>query len=237
MLDTVNLVCPVLRNPLLATVMPVFGYFGHVTIGTLIGLGLLGLGSFYKNSRIRLIGIVILIAVLAALGIAEAFKYIVQPSTQQLPLTYGLPSSQAAAAFALASTLSVAFPGFAPIFFALAILAGIARLYSRGQYFWNVLGGSALGLAIGLTLALKLVPRAEALDRYAVGFFGWLGTGALTLVALIFFYWSESNMAAHLIPNPAAQPAPAIKIDFGAPQARSALRYGWSADESWPRGQ
>ena len=186
MFDTVELVCPVLRNPFLATMMSVFGYFGRPAIGAVIGLGLLGLGYFYKDNRSRLAGIAILVAVFVAFGLAEALKRTVPISQPQLPSAYGLPSSQTSAAFALTSALSVTFPGLGPIFFGLAILTGAARLYTRAQFIWNVIGGAILGLATGLPIARKLIPHAKALSRYSVRLIGWYQSTPLVKIVLIY---------------------------------------------------
>ncbi len=238
MFDAVDLVCPVLRNPFLAMMMSLLEYFGRPPIGAMIGLGLLGLGYFYKDYRSRLAGIAIVIAVLVAFGLAEALKRTVQGSQPQLPAAYGLPSGETSAAFALASALSVTFPGLGPIFFGLAILTGIGRLYTRAQFFWNIIGGAILGLATGLPIAIKLIPRANALHRYSLGFIGWSAVSVLGLAVLAFFYSTENNIAAHLTANDSSlNPAAAAQFDFGSPQARSSLRYGWSGDESWSGGK
>jgi hypothetical protein len=218
--------------------MSFFEHVGHPAVGAVIGLGLLGLGYFYKENRSWLAGLAVLLAVFAAWGIAEALHHTVRLRGPVLPTSLGLPSSQTSAAFALASTLSVAFPGFGPIFFALAVLAGIARLYARAQYIWSVIGGAALGLATGLPVALKLIPRTKTIDRYAVGFVAWSGAFVFAIAALVFFYSIENKLAAHLSANNSPSIAEVgARFDFGTPQARSSLRYGWSGDESWSGGK
>jgi hypothetical protein len=218
--------------------MSSFEHFGNPAVGAAIGLGLLGLGYFYKDNRSWLAGLAVLIAVFAAFGVAEAFKHALPSSDPRLPSVFGLPSSQTGAAFALASALSVTWPGLGPIFFGFAILAGIAHLYARANYLWHVIGGAALGLAIGLSIAIKLIPRTKVFGRYSLGFIGWSSACAFGLAALMFFFSTESQLAAHL----SASDSPlssgvTAQFDFGTAQARSSLRYGWSGDESWSNGK
>jgi hypothetical protein len=218
--------------------MSFFEHFGNPAVGAAIGLGLLGLGYFYKDNRSWRAGVAVLIAAFAAWGIAEAVKHAVQLPDLPFPTTLGLPSGRTSVAFSVASALSVTLPGLGPIFFGLAILAGIARLYAGTQYVWNVVGGAALGLAIGLPTALKLIPRAKSFDRYSLGFVGWSGVFAFGLAGLAVFYAIENNLAAHLSGNgPSLSSALNAKFDFGTSQARRSLRYGWSGDESWSGGK
>ncbi len=239
MLDVMDLVCPALRNPLVATMMSPLEYLGHGAVGGMIGLALLGYGYFYKNHRIRQAGIAVLIALAVAGGVAAALKHTVPLPHPQLPSEYGLPSGRTSAAFALASTLSATFPGLSPVFFGLALLAGIARLYSRAHYIWSIIGGALIGVATGFAIALKLIPRGNSFQQNSLGLISWAGVSALGLAALAFFYSAENNIAAHLLAASAASPnrSVAANFDFGTAETRPSLRYGWSGDESWDGGK
>ena len=238
MLDALDLVCPVLRDPWVAPMMRVFGNLGHPGIGIAMGLALLGHGYFYKSDRTRQAGFAVLSAVILAVGATEALKQTLPLSRAALPGEYGLPSRQTSAAFALASALSVTFPGLGPIFFVCATLIGIARIYLSAQYIWSMIGGALIGVALGLATAMKLIRRPITARRESFNFFAWAGASAFGLAALAFFYSAERNIGAHLLANAtAADSTAAITLDFGTPLARQALRYGWSGDESWEGGK
>jgi hypothetical protein len=234
-----DLVCPALRNPLVATMMSPLEYVGHGAVGGMIGLALLGYGYFYKNHRIRQAGIAVFIALAVAAGIAAALKYTVQLPHPQLPSEYGLPSGRTSAAFALASTLSATFPGLSPVFFAVALLAGIARLYARAHYTWSIIGGAVIGLATGIPIALKLIPRGNSFQQNSLGLICWAGVSAFGLAALAFFYTAESDIAAHLLAanDASSKRSVGASFDFGTAETRSLLRYGWWGDESWDGGK
>ena len=238
MLDTIDLVCPALRNPLIATMMKPMEYLGHGAVGSVIGLGLLAYSYFYKDSRIRQAGVAVFIALMVAAGIATTLKHGVQLPHPRLPSAYELPSGRTSAVFALASALSVTFPALSPAFYGLALLAGIARLYAREHYIWSIIGGAVIGVATGLPIALKLIPRRNTLRQPSMTFLGWAGTCALGVSALAFFYTTENNIAAHLLAdnNDTRNHSVAANFDFGTVAARSSLLYGWSGDESWDRG-
>jgi len=121
----------------------------------------------------------------------------------------------------------------------LAILAAISRLYWHAQYIWNVLGGALVGLAVGWPVAKKLLPRGNSVASSLVGLVGWMSAVTLGLGALAFFYYAESNIAAHLVTanNISVQDSTITNFDFGTSQARTSLRYGWSGDESWNGGK
>lgn len=237
MLDVTDLVCPVLRTPFFESLMTVFGYYGHGAAGFVIGVALLGHGYVYRNDRTKTTGITVLIVLVLTSVLAEALKYTLQPQPDIPPnLT---PSGRTSVAFGLASVLSVSFPALSPVFFGMAILTAISRLYWRAQYTWNVVGGAVLGLAAGLPIARKLIPRGNAIRPSGLGLVGWMSALTLGLAALAFFYNTESKIAAHRVTaNDISSHDPMItNFDFGTPQARPSLRYGWSGDESWNGGK
>ena len=237
MLDRIDLVCSALRNPLIATIMTPMEYLGHGAVGSVIGLGLLAHSHFYKDARIRKAGTAVFAALIIAAGIAATLRHGVQLPHPRLPSAYELPSGRTSAVFALASALSVAFPGLSPAFYGLALLAGIARLYAREHYIWSVIGGGVIGVATGLPIALKLIPRSNTFRQTSMTLLGWAGTCTLGLSALAFFYITENNIAAHLLPNNNTANHSIANLDFGTLAALPALLYGWSGDELWDDGQ
>jgi membrane-associated phospholipid phosphatase len=236
MLDITDLVCPALRTPFFESFMTAVGYYGHSATGFVIGAALLGHGHVYQNDRTKSAGTTLLIVVILAIGLAEALKHGLQQLDTRSHFT---PSGRTGTAFGLASVLSVSFPALSPFVFGLAILAAISRLYWHAQYIWNVLGGALVGLAVGWPVAKKLLPRGNSVASSLVGLVGWMSAVTLGLGALAFFYYAESNIAAHLVTanNISVQDSTITNFDFGTSQARTSLRYGWSGDESWNGGK
>ena len=237
MLDITDLVCPVLRTPFFESFMTVVGYYGHSALGIVIGAALLAHGHVYRNDRTKSAGITLLIVLVLAIGLTQALKHglLQQPDMR----SHLMPSSRTGTAFGIASVLSASVPALSPFFFGLAILTAISRLYWRTQSTWNVLGGVFVGLAIGWPVAKKLIPRGNSIAPSFVGLVGWLSALTLGLSAWAFFYYAESKVAQHLVTanNIAVQDPKIADFDFGTPQARTSLRYGWSGDESWSGGK
>jgi membrane-associated phospholipid phosphatase len=232
MLDAMDLLCPVLRTHFFGRLMTVFGYYGQSVFGIAIGLALTAHGYVYNNERSKRAGIATLIVLALAGTIAEALKH-------TLPPPYVRPSGRTAAAFALASVLSFAFPATSPVFFGLAILTAISRLYWRAPSTWNVISGAVIGFLAGVPVAKQLIPRADAIRPSWLWLGGWIGALLTGVSSLAFFYHAESQIAAHRVAiNGIAQHDPMIaNLDLGTAQARPSLRYGWSGDESWNEGQ
>ena len=237
MLDITDLVCPVLRTPFFESLMTILGYYGHSAMGIVIGTALVGHGHVYQNDRTKSAGFALLIVLILAIGLTEALKHGVQ---QQLDTRSHLtPSGRTSAAFGLSSVLSVTFPTLSPLFFGLAIVTAISRLYWHTQYTWNVLGSALVGLAIGWPVAKKLLPRGHVAALSLVGLVGWMSALTLGLGAIAFFYYTESKIAGHLVTANAisTQGSVITNFDFGTPQARPSLRHGWSGDELWNEGK
>lgn len=226
--------CPILRAPYFEQMITWLGYFGHGAVGAPLGLGLLAHGYLYDNQRNRRAGMAIL-AALIVVGIAtELLKNTLQWPRPKLRSSYGFPSGHTSAAFALATTLSATFPALGPLFFILAVLTGISRLYLRAHSTLDVTGGAVLGLAAGWAIANKFIDKTAGARHSVVYLFGWVTAIMFAAGGWGFFYSSEKNIAAFMLPadSKAASDA-AATVDFGTPQARSHLRYGWSGDETW----
>ena len=237
MLDAMDLLCPVLRTPFLERLMTVFGYYGQGVFGIAIGLALTAHGYIYANERSKRVGIAVLVVLAVTGAIAEALKHTLQMLEGIQP--YASPSGRTAAAFGLASALSSAFPLTSPIFFGLAILTAISRLYWRAPSTWNVISGAVIGLLAGVPVAKQLIPRANAIRPSWLWLCGWIGALLVGVSALAFSYHAESQIAAHRIAaDNISQHDPMIAtLDFGTAQARPSLHYGYSGDESWSEGK
>lgn len=235
MLDAIDLFCPLLRAPFTESMMKLLGYYGHSAAAGGLGLALAGHGFYFKNERTKRAGIAVLATLLVTAGIGDLIRRAAEPPQWSLRP----PSGRAGTAFGLASVLGIAFPGISPLFFALAALAALSRLYLRAQTVGNVVGGSILGLACGIPIARLLIPRPGVARRSAVVAIGWLFVSVFGAGALAFFYAAENSVAAHLVRDkndPPSRPAVA-GVDFGNPEARPSLRFGWSGDESWNGGK
>jgi undecaprenyl-diphosphatase len=66
------------------------------------------------------------------------------------------PAGHAATAFAGAAVLAYVVPRLAPLLFVIAALIGFSRVYVGVHYPTDVLGGAAIGLAVGAAVVLAL---------------------------------------------------------------------------------
>jgi hypothetical protein len=239
MLDLMDITCPVLRSTLSLSIFTFFGYFGHSALGSILGLGLLGHGYFYKNRRSLRAGLTVLAVAMVTAGLAELLKYILPLTAVTSQTSYGIPSRKTSVAFGLASALSLAFPGLSPFFFGLATFVGISRLYFALESTGNVLSGAIIGLGCGLAISKRLIRRDHTASPSLLRLAAWFGICAFGLGALIFFRSMEKEIGKHLImpANAARATAQTITFDFGFPVTRPFLGYGWSADERWDNGK
>jgi undecaprenyl-diphosphatase len=71
------------------------------------------------------------------------------------------PAGHAATSFAAATLLSYVAPRAAPFLFALAALIGVSRVYVGVHYPTDILGGAAIGCAVGVGAVLLVRARRE----------------------------------------------------------------------------
>ena len=71
---------------------------------------------------------------------------------------YSFPSGHTAASFSVATVLSLNYSSFALIFFFLAILIAISRIYLAVHYPTDVLAGIIIGVLCGVLVNYKLFP-------------------------------------------------------------------------------
>lgn len=237
-MDIMDLTCPLLRAPYFEMFMNVAGYFGHGSVGGAVGLLLLAHGYGYNNERTKRAGIAVLLAVIIAGMAAQILKELVQLPRPKLRTSHGFPSGHTSAAFALASVLTATWPALGPVFYSLAVLTAISRLYFRAHFTYDVVGGVVVGLLAGIPVAHKLIVRSHTLGPGPLAFAGWIGAGAMGIIGLAFFYATEKNIAVHRVESETAEKGPAVTaIDFGTLEARGVLNYGWSGDEEWFNGK
>lgn len=238
MLDVIDIGCPILRTPFFEQAITLLGYFGHGAVGVAIALALLAHGYLCDHERNRRAGMAVLLALITIGIFTELLKNTIQLPRPKLRSSYGFPSGHTGTAFSLAMTLSATFPALGWVFFCLAALTGMSRLYLRYHYTVDVIGGLLLGVVVGFPIAKKFIPRPARYDPGSLRLVGWAVAAALGIGSLAFFYSSERNIAAHMAPaQPGKSPAELALFDFGTGQARPLLRYGWSGDESWEGGK
>jgi hypothetical protein len=237
-MDFMDLVCPVLRTPFIEFCMAVAGYFGHGALGSVAGLLLLTHGYARANPRTKQAGVALLIALVVAAAVTELLKHVVQLPRPYFGTSRGFPSARTGNAFALASVLTVAFPAVGPLFYLLADLTALSRLYFRANFTWDIAGGAIVGVLAGTPAARRLISRPSTLGFGRVQLLGWLGVVCLLAGGLVFYSLVEKSIRKHLVSsNPGSSRPAIVTLDFGTAQARSHLRYGWSMDEQWLAGK
>jgi hypothetical protein len=236
-MDVVGFGCTALRSQLFEQLMIVIGYFGHGSIASIIALGLLTHGYLYKDPRTRRAGFAVIVAIIVAGTAAQALKDFIQLPRPKLKTGYGFPSGHEADAFSLAAVLASTFPAISPLFYLLAVLTGLSRLYLRAHFTWDVIGGTAIGLMVGVPVGRKLISPALCLNWNRVRLVGWILTFFLAAGGLLFFNTVERNIEAYMLSAAPADKRPATTFDFGTPQARKFLHDGWSEDELWDNGK
>lgn len=237
MLDSIDIVCPLLRSNSTATIFTLFGYFGHSSVAGAIGLALLAYGYFYNRDRDKWGGLLVLVAVILAIGLAESIRHVIaaQPGFR---LFDWRPSTHTSAAVALASALSAIFPNLSPIFFVFATFAGLSRLYLHAESTLSVIGGAVIGFTVVAVLAKHLLSSMKPVSYGAFRLATWVTLSMFAVGMLGFFYAAENGIARHAVLQNRDLKLPVIaSLDFGTAEGRSALGYGWSDDEAWEKGK
>ena len=236
-MDLVDLGCTALRVRLAEPLMTLVGYFGHGSVGGIIAVSLLAHGYLCKDARTRRAGCAVIIALIVAGASAAVLKEIVHLPRPKLRTSSGFPSGHSSAAFGLAAVLAVAFPSASPVFYLLAVLTSLSRLYFRAHFTWDVIGGAIIGIAVGQIAGSKLIGRAPALNRSELRTLGYVLVSVIGAGVLIFFYTVERNIDASISVAQESNIRAVESLDFGTPGARKSLRNGWFEDELWDHGR
>jgi undecaprenyl-diphosphatase len=239
MTDVMDLGCAVLRTPFFEQTMEALGYFGRAGIACAVAVFLLGHGYVYNDRRSRKAGIALIVALLVSAAATELVKYAVQLPRPKQSAGFGFPSGHTSAAFSLAAVLGITFPQAGPLFYLVALLGGISRLYFRAHYLIDVLGGALIGVLVSVPLAKKLITPPRQANVTFPGSLGWLTILLIGAGAAGFFHATEQNISTHKLTlgDPAGARNALMTIDFGSPQARPVLGTGWGEDESWEDGR
>ena len=133
--------------------MLVASALGHGVLAGALAVGLLALGALTGRPRLRRVGLAALVAVVVSGLLANIVKLLVElPRPNPAHESYGFPSGHTTTAFALATILARAAPTGAPLFYLLAVLTGVARIYFRAHFTIDIPGGVALGILSGLAI-------------------------------------------------------------------------------------
>ena len=121
--------------------------------------GLFGLGALARDHSLRDAGRDLGTAFLATSAVVLPMKRFVD-RTRPNGARYSFPSGHTALAFAMAPVLSAHFgPRIGVPAYALAGLTALGRMEERKHYLSDVLFGSAVGLAVGMTVARRASSR------------------------------------------------------------------------------
>jgi len=153
-----------LQNPVFDAIMPIFTRLGEIWLMLPLLLPLLYFGdqNNFKKHLILLAGGLILSALAGRL-----VKYLVdrpRPLKEMSDLIlahkvyvhvlgaelreYSFPSGHTISAFSAATFLSFLFRRGAPLFFFIAILTGLSRIYVGAHFPLDVLGGMTIGISV-----------------------------------------------------------------------------------------
>lgn len=234
-MDPLYLACSFLKTSFVYYPMDILGYYGHALVGVPVGLGLIAVGYLRRDRHFKLAGFAVLLSIASAGLLTEVLKHVFQMPRPRSPGGYGFPSGHSGTAFALASALSVSFPSLTPLYFLLATLTAISRLYFRAHFLMDVIGGGLLGAVTGFFITSRLVGSASLLTSSLTRRIGGFTVVAVALSATGFFYVIERGVASYRISeaaNKGVSPA-TISFDFGTPEVRRVLGSGWSLDELW----
>lgn len=149
-----------LSNSLLDYPMALLTEMGSVYFA--VGIGIILLLS--KRKRLSISGLALMASVLAvrlACGLIKRIVARLRPfeimDGVRLPcgesLGFSFPSGHTTVAFVVAVILSLTFPKWRKVFYSLAVVVGLSRIYIGVHYPSDVIGGIMVGVAVGLTSA------------------------------------------------------------------------------------
>jgi membrane-associated phospholipid phosphatase len=232
LIDLVRFACPLVGSALLERALQALDFLAHGLVAAGIGAALGAWGLVSRNRRLARAGLAVLLAVGAAGLVANALKLVFQVPRPQGVGSWSFPSGHATTAFALAAVLGWLWPRLAPLFVIAALFGGLARVFYRDHYVMDVLGGAALGAAIGLLVARRILgpPAGKTARPWA-----WVLAATVAVLPVLWLAAYEHELGRHLRKGPpaAASARPSVTIEFGTDRARALLGKGWSGDERW----
>jgi undecaprenyl-diphosphatase len=147
--------------------------FGDGWVQAVITFIMIFAGYLKKKANLRKTGIYGLLAIIAAGIVVQIIKHIIgRPRPTMVDggikdlgpsLAIGLdsfPSGHTASSFALAAVLSAVYPKGRYVFYSLAGIAGLSRIYLDSHFASDVFAGAIIGTAIGLFFAQKMAGSA-----------------------------------------------------------------------------
>ena len=137
------------------------GEFGliWVMLGVLRGLR----GDHHLRAAVRVGAAVGIESVVVNAGIKSLFRRrrpvttVPRPYPLRIPLTSSFPSGHATSAFMAATLLADGDPALAPLYYTAATIVALSRIHVRIHHASDVVGGIAIGLAVG-RLARRIAP-------------------------------------------------------------------------------
>lgn len=155
-----------IKNGLFDFFFPLITKLGSYKIVFLLGIVIFLTGWFVKNHKMKFVGFAIFLSTGISTILVFLLKHFIDRPRPYMTyqeviamgqkVTSSFPSSHAAVAMALAFILSHFYKKFSFLFYALAILIGISRMYMGLHYPTDVLAGFGFGYAFGvLTVRLE----------------------------------------------------------------------------------
>src|SRR5262245_12478786 len=201
-MNLLELGCSCLDISLFKTLVDVAAYPGKGEFAFLAGVATWLYGYYHANDKIKTIGLRDFDRASCNGDLTIALKQTLRFARPGFRPGYSFPSGDSATAFALASTAGAAYPAAAPVFFLIASLTAISRLYLRVHYVWDVIGGALIGVACGYGSARYFMPARGSCWRSFAWLASWIPGAILILFSLPFFFLVEREIARHKIDVP-----------------------------------
>lgn len=236
LIDLVRFACPLIGSALLERALQALDFLAHGLVAAGIGAAIGAWGLVSRNRRVARSGAAVLLAVAAGGLAANALKLVFQVPRPQGVGSWSSPSGHATTAFALAAVLGYLWPRLGPLLYLTALLGGLARVFFRDHYVIDVVCGGALGAAIGLLVARRMLgPSITGKTGGRARRWTWILAAAAAIVPVAWLAAYEHELGRHLRKGPVAadSPRPGVTVEFGTDRARALLGKGWSGDEQW----
>ncbi|GAX88866.1 phosphatase PAP2 family protein [Effusibacillus lacus] len=149
-----------LRSSLLDKIMPCITHFGGAVWSILLALALL----LFGNSFLMKTGVHMALSLLISHLVVSVCKKVYprrRPyqaledvcTGRKLLCDASFPSGHSTAAFSMATVLTIAFPAFTAVFYGVAVLVALSRVYLGLHYPTDIAIGAMLGTVTALVIA------------------------------------------------------------------------------------